>query len=150
MISRRMHHALSSPLHRNLRLLNLHLPRRPSLIRSLATTTAPPPRPPRPSVFPSSTPSPLPPPSSQEIAQRAQQAVAEALALSEQKARTLRNKNVALGLLMVGFVVWSYFNSIRSVRTAADSLVGTDVAEIERELDSEEKLSEAKTERATM
>ena len=59
------------------------------------------------------------------------------MAFQDKKARALRMKNFTLGGLMLAFVVWSYYNSIHSVRAAADSLTGVDVAEIEKELDEE-------------
>lgn len=62
-----------------------------------------------------------------------------------EKARKLRLKNFALAAVLVAFVVWSYFNSLRSVRAAADSLTGTDVAEIEGQLEEEEKEEERRS-----
>ena len=88
------------------------------------------------------------PPSSQQLspsqlraasAARAQQAVADAKAFEVRRARTLRNKNIALAVGLCVFVVWCYQFSVYSVRKSADSLTGSDVEEIERELDEEER-----------
>ena len=68
---------------------------------------------------------------------RAQQAVKDAKEFEEKRARTLRNKNIALGLSCIAFVVWCYWFSVYSVRKSADSLTSGEVAEIERELDEE-------------
>ena len=76
-------------------------------------------------------------------AARAQKAVADAKAFEERRERTLRYKNIALGLACIGFVVWCYWFSVYSVRKSADSLTGGDVEEIERELDEEERLKAA-------
>jgi len=63
----------------------------------------------------------------------------EALAEETERRKKARVKNIALGSLLLVFVVWSYFNSIKSVRHAADSISGANLDAIQKELDEEEE-----------
>ena len=117
--------------------------------RPLATAAAPttshsippPPQPPT----PTTPPPPHLSPSQLRAASaaRAQQAVLDAKEFEVKRAQTLRNKNVALALACIGFVVWCYWFSVYSVRKSADSLTGGEVEEINRELEEEEALLRA-------
>ena len=80
------------------------------------------------------------------MGERAQQAVRDAFAYSARKERNLQIRNFTLAGAMVVFVVWSYYFSQRQVKRSADSLMGPDVDEIEKELDEEERTKEASRE----
>ena len=134
-------HSLSSSSSSSSSLSSLSRPRLPlsrqfTRLLTTATTTSHPTQPTTPPPPPHLTPSQL----RAASAIRAQQAVLDAKQFEENRARVLRNKNVGLGLVCVGFVVWCYWFSVWSVRKSADSLTGSDVVEIERELDEEERL----------
>ena len=92
---------------------------------------------PRPSAFPTTPPPPVLSPT--ERAARARQAVRDAFDYTAREERNLQLRNFALAALCIGFVVWSYYFSQRQVKRSADSLMGEDVDEIERELEEEDR-----------
>lgn len=55
-----------------------------------------------------------------------------------EKARETKYKNLFFGSVLLSFVVWSYQNSISTVRNAADAINKTNLENIEAEIEQEQ------------
>jgi hypothetical protein len=70
-----------------------------------------------------------------------QQLLAEAIQRESATRNKIRRKNMLLGAGLVAFVGGIYFYSIFAVRHGNDTIHGSDMAEINKELDEEEEKS---------